>query len=70
MTMEEYIDTVLDCLAHLRSDITVHRLTGDGPKDLLLAPLWSSRKRTVLNTIHSEMKQRNIWQGKLLQEGE
>lgn len=64
MTMEEYIDIVIDCLEHLSPEITVHRLTGDGPKDILLAPLWSSRKRTVLNTIHSTMKARNSYQAK------
>lgn len=64
MTMEEYIDIVTECLEHLSPEITVHRLTGDGPGKLLLAPLWSSRKRTVLNTIHSRMKERGSFQGK------
>lgn len=66
MTMDGYIDTVIDCLEHLRPDIVIHRLTGDGPKDLLLAPLWSSAKRTVLNTLHREMKARGAYQGRLL----
>ena len=47
-TMEEYLDLLIDCLEHLSPDIVIHRLTGDGPKDLLIAPLWSSKKRTVL----------------------
>ena len=67
MTMEEYIDLVIACVEHLSPEITIHRLTGDGPKDLLIAPLWSSRKRTVLNEIHSELKKRNVWQGKMLE---
>lgn len=66
MTMEEYLDTLIDCLEHLRQDIVVHRVTGDGPKDLLIAPTWSSAKRTVLNTLHHEMKIRGAWQGRLL----
>ena len=61
---EEYVDLIIDCLEHLSQKITVHRLTGDGPGDLLLAPMWSTRKRTVLNKIHSELKSRDIWQGK------
>lgn len=69
MTMEEYVELVIDCVERLSPKITVHRLTGDGPKELLLAPLWSSRKRTVLNTIHSRMKERNTWQGRLLPAG-
>lgn len=62
---DEYIDLVIDCLEHLSPSITVHRLTGDGPKDLLIAPLWSSRKRSVLNALHREMKIRDTWQGRL-----
>ena len=64
MTMEAYIDLVIDCIEHLSPEITIHRLTGDGPKELLLAPMWSTRKRTVLNEIHKELKKRDAWQGK------
>lgn len=64
MERAEYIDLVIRCLEELDPEITVHRLTGDGPKELLIAPLWSSGKRTVLNEIHKEMKQRAAWQGK------
>ena len=65
MSMDEYVDLSILCLEHLSPEITIHRLTGDGPKELLLAPLWSSKKRTVLNTIHQELKLRNTWQGRL-----
>lgn len=64
MTTEAYIDLVIDCVEHLSPEITIHRLTGDGPKELLLAPMWSTRKRTVLNEIHKELKKRDAWQGK------
>jgi hypothetical protein len=60
----EYIDIVISCLEVLSPDIVVHRVTGDGPKDLLIAPLWSLDKRRVLNTLHKEMKLRNTWQSK------
>lgn len=63
-TMEEYMDLVLDCLEHLSPDIVIHRLTGDGPKDLLIAPLWSSAKKTVLNTLHHQCKIKGVYQGK------
>lgn len=66
LSMEEYLDILIDCLEHLRPDIVVHRVTGDGPKDLLIAPTWSSAKRTVLNSLHHEMKQRGAYQGRLL----
>ena len=64
-TMEEYLDLVISYLEHMSPDIVIHRLTGDGPRDLLLAPLWSSAKKTVLNTLHHECKVRQPWQGRL-----
>ncbi|MCI8584653.1 MAG: TIGR01212 family radical SAM protein [Lachnospiraceae bacterium] len=63
-TMEEYVETVVSCMEHLRPEIVVHRLTGDGPKDLLIAPLWSRSKRHVLNTIHQAFSLKDTWQGK------
>ena len=60
---EEYIALVADCIAHLREDIVVHRLTGDGDKNTLLAPLWSLNKRDVLNTLHKYLKENHIRQG-------
>lgn len=62
-SMNEYVDLVADCIAHLREDIVLHRLTGDGPKELLVAPLWSCKKRVVMNTIHKKLKDDNIIQG-------
>lgn len=63
LTQEEYSNILIDCIGHLRSDIVIHRLTGDGPKELLEAPLWSRDKKQVLNAIHHELKVRNIYQG-------
>ena len=51
MTLEEYCGLVRDCLQVLPDDIVIHRLTGDGPKSLLIAPLWSADKKRVLNTM-------------------
>lgn len=64
LTLEEYTDLVISCLEVCRPDLIIHRLTGDGPKDLLIAPAWSTAKRQVLNTIHKELKARNSYQGK------
>lgn len=63
LTQAAYTDLVTDCLAHFDPEIVIHRLTGDGPRDLLLAPLWSLDKRGVLNTLHHTMKVQNIYQG-------
>lgn len=63
-TMDEYFLLLGKLLSHLRPDIVVHRLTGDGPKSLLLAPLWTGNKRLVLNTMQKYLKDADIWQGK------
>ena len=61
---EEYLNLLIECLEHLDPSIVIHRMTGDGPADLLIAPLWASRKREVLNLLHHEMKIRGSWQGR------
>lgn len=62
--MKEYISLLGEIITHLRDDIVIHRLTGDGPKSLLLAPLWTCNKRLVLNSIQKYFKENDIWQGK------
>ena len=61
---EEYIDLVIRCLETLSPRIVVHRLTGDGPKDLLIAPLWSRDKRGVLNELKHKIALQDTWQGR------
>ena len=63
MELDEYVDLVLDCIALLPPQLTVHRITGDGPKNLLIAPSWSANKRLVLNTVTRRFKERGIFQG-------
>ncbi|MCM1064504.1 MAG: TIGR01212 family radical SAM protein [Eubacterium sp.] len=60
---EEYLDLTADCLERLSPDIVVHRVTGDGPKNILIAPLWSADKRSVLNGLHRKLKERGSTQG-------
>lgn len=62
---EEYLDILIHCLEILSPHIVVHRVTGDGPKDILIAPRWSTNKRDVLNTLHKKMKEMNTYQGRL-----
>ena len=62
--MEEYIRLLGRCISSLNPYIIIHRLTGDGPKDLLIAPLWTGAKRTVLNRLNQYLKENDIWQGK------
>ena len=64
-TKEAYIDLVIDCIEHLPKDVVLHRVTGDGPKNLLIAPLWSGNKKDVLNSLHHRFKERGAYQGRL-----
>ena len=69
LSLDEYLSILCDCIAALSPDIVIHRLTGDGPKRLLIAPLWSADKRTVLNLLHRRMKQNAIRQGQCYESG-
>lgn len=51
-TLEEYVALVRDCVALLPEDTVVHRMTGDGPKRILIAPQWSGDKKRVLNALN------------------
>lgn len=64
LTLEEYLDILISCIEHLSPETVIHRLTGDGPKNLLISPLWSANKKQVLNALHHQMKLRNSYQGK------
>lgn len=55
LTMEEYTDLVVDCLKILPKNTVIHRMTGDGPRKLLIEPLWSLDKKRVLNTLHKKI---------------
>lgn len=63
-SMEEYIDLLIAALEIVPPEITLHRISGDAPRSTLIAPEWSYKKRTILNNIHREMRQRNTWQGR------
>ena len=65
-SMEEYFSLLSKCICNLRQDIVIHRLTGDGPKSILITPLWSGNKRQVLNQMQAYFKKNDIWQGKEL----
>ena len=64
LTLEEYLVLLGKCISRLRPDIVIHRLTGDGPKPLLIEPKWTVHKRFVLNQIQSYFKSHDIWQGR------
>lgn len=64
MSQEDYIQLTADQIERLPASITIHRLTGDGPAELMIGPMWSMNKWSVLNGIDDELKRRGSWQGK------
>ena len=64
LSLEEYTDILIRCIEVSSPQTVIHRITGDGPKSLLIEPLWSGHKKQVMNFIHSEFKRRQTWQGR------
>lgn len=65
LSLEEYISLVEDCLRILPPGMVIHRLTGDGPKRSLMAPLWSADKKRVLQTMNETFARDQLQQGSL-----
>lgn len=63
ITWDEYIDALIMAIENLDKDIIIHRLTGDGDKEKLVAPLWSKNKIKTIGEISKILKQRNSYQG-------
>ena len=66
MSPDAYADAVCQCLEYLPERVVIHRMTGDGPKTDLIAPLWSADKKRVLNLLRREMIRRDLCQGSAL----
>ena len=56
-TMDEYTDLVVECICRLPEETVIHRMTGDGPKSLLIAPEWSGDKKRVLNMLNRKLRE-------------
>ena len=63
MDRNNYINTLAELISRIPAHIVIYRLTGDGPKNLLIAPAWSADKKRVQNDIRKELIERNIIQG-------
>jgi radical SAM protein (TIGR01212 family) len=63
LQMQDYVELVVDFIERLPPDTLIQRLTGDGPRDVLLAPIWSMNKWEVLNAIDAELERRGSQQG-------
>lgn len=62
-SIEEYVDLVVSALEIIPPEITIHRLSADAPRPTLISPEWSYKKRTILNSIHKALRDRNTFQG-------
>ena len=63
LSLTQYSEILGKIIKLLPPDCVIHRLTGDGPKNLLIAPLWSSNKKNVINTINRYLQENAIIQG-------
>lgn len=63
LSQDDYVSLAVDFIERLHPETLIHRLTGDGPRDILLAPLWSLNKWEVLNAIDDELTKRGTCQG-------
>jgi len=63
LTLEDYVDVTVDQILWLRKDIIIHRLTGDAPLKMLIAPDWTKRKFVVTNEIDKKLRKMGLFQG-------
>lgn len=64
LSQEDYIDLICKAVSIIPSEMVVHRLTGDAPRESLIGPMWSLKKWEVLNSIDKALVDNDIWQGK------
>ena len=67
LDMDKYIDILVGCIERLPESVVIHRMTGDGDKKTLVAPMWTANKRHVLNSISARFRETEIKQGRLCQ---
>lgn len=63
ISLEEYLEELTYIITHISKDIIIHRISGDSPKDLLVAPEWNLHKKYVLNGLDKILKEKNLYQG-------
>jgi len=65
-TLSEYAETAAKCLGNISPEIIIHRITGDCPKDLLIAPDWNKDKNAIIGAVREAMEEKRITQGSLI----
>lgn len=64
LDLDDYIETLIDILTHLNPNFVIHRISGDAPKDILVAPSWNKHKMWILHGFEKRFEARDLWQGK------
>ncbi len=67
LDLDDYIETLIYIMTHLNPNLIIHRISGDAPKNLLIAPNWNSHKMWILHGFERKFEERNLWQGKFYQ---
>lgn len=63
ITLEYYLNCVSYILTHISPNMIIHRISGDAPRDLLIAPSWNSHKKWIINGLDKLLREQNLWQG-------
>ena len=64
LELDDYIETLIDIMTHLNPNFVIHRISGDAPKDILVAPKWNVHKMWILHGFEKRFIGRDLWQGK------
>ena len=65
LDLDDYLETLIDIMTHLNPNFIIHRISGDAPKDILVAPNWNKHKMWILHGFEKRFRARDLWQGKL-----
>jgi len=63
ISLDYYLDNLVYILTHINKDIVIHRVSGDAPKDLLIAPKWNMHKKWIINGLDKILRENNLYQG-------
>lgn len=70
LDLDDYIETLIDVMTHLNPNFIIHRISGDAPKDILVAPNWNKHKMWILHGFEKRFRARDLWQGKFYNQEE
>ena len=64
ITLDYYLECACYILTHISPNIVIHKISGDAPKDLLVAPEWNLHKKWIMNGLDKALLEKDLWQGK------